>query len=742
MPRNATGTYSLPAGNPVVPGTLIESTWANPTMADLGNEITKSLPRDGTAPMTGPLILSRDGVLAREAVTVQQMTNSISGTNSFMPAGTVQLFAMNAVPTGWLECNGAAVSRTTYANLFASIGTTYGAGNGVTTFNLPDLRGQFVRGFDNGKGVDPGRAFGSNQDDTNKSHNHVLTDPTHIHGQAAHTHGVTDPGHTHVYRWGLAVGPTGYPGVDSQGNNSSSSTDPANTGITINSSQPSINPSSTGITIAAEGGEGRPKNVAMIYCIKAYGALQVDGLGSMAFQSKETVYITGGAGTFTTLKSNTAPVDPTDVVRLGDLGVQLADIFSDDPAMLTVDKSNPANPILRPQSNLPGGMVKLNASGKIPASVLDVTDASYQGPWSAVAGVLPTGVFNTGDYYTISAAGTLTLHEAPSGGTVAQPVNVGDTIIFLNVTPTYPTAGWYYQPVPVASSLAASAITFAPTGSIAATNVQAAIAELDTEKAVAATTVSKDATTGAALLPVGTTAQRPASPVDGMMRYNTDLDQFEGYDTVSGWAPTGGFQSASQTPFTPAGNISATDTQAAIQELDSEKAPISSGVPAGAVMNFAQVAAPSGWLECNGQAVSRTGVGAALFAAIGTFYGVGDGVATFNVPDYRGYFLRSLGTNADGAASGARGAKVADDNKAHTHTGTTGGQSNDHVHYYNRQDWGAGVQGGSSYTVGGPQVNYGSSGSSQDHNHSFTSNSTGGTEARPKNIAVLTCIKL
>jgi microcystin-dependent protein len=51
---------------------------------------------------------------------------------------------------GWLKCNGAAVSRSTYAVLFAAIGTLYGAGDGTTTFNLPDYRGEFLRGLDDG----------------------------------------------------------------------------------------------------------------------------------------------------------------------------------------------------------------------------------------------------------------------------------------------------------------------------------------------------------------------------------------------------------------------------------------------------------------------------------------------------------------------------------------------------------------------------------------------------------------
>jgi len=77
--------------------------------------------------------------------------------------GQVSFFTMSTAPTGWLKCNGAAISRTTYAKLFAVTGTTYGVGNGSTTFNLPDLRGEFIRGFDDGRAIDSGRTFGSSQ---------------------------------------------------------------------------------------------------------------------------------------------------------------------------------------------------------------------------------------------------------------------------------------------------------------------------------------------------------------------------------------------------------------------------------------------------------------------------------------------------------------------------------------------------------------------------------------------------
>lgn len=83
--------------------------------------------------------------------------------------GDVKYAARSTPPAGWLKANGAAVSRTTYAALFSVIGTTYGAGDGASTFNLPDLRGIFMRGLDDGRGIDPGRALGSYQDHQSNS---------------------------------------------------------------------------------------------------------------------------------------------------------------------------------------------------------------------------------------------------------------------------------------------------------------------------------------------------------------------------------------------------------------------------------------------------------------------------------------------------------------------------------------------------------------------------------------------
>jgi len=88
------------------------------------------------------------------------------------PIGSIIGFTSSTIPANFLECDGSAISRTTYSVLFGIISTTYGVGDGSTTFNIPDLRGRFPRGFDNGAGVDTGRTLGTTQADGIKTHQH------------------------------------------------------------------------------------------------------------------------------------------------------------------------------------------------------------------------------------------------------------------------------------------------------------------------------------------------------------------------------------------------------------------------------------------------------------------------------------------------------------------------------------------------------------------------------------------
>ena len=191
-----------------------------------------------------------------------------------VPTGSVHIMATTTAPSGYLKCNGAAVSRTTYADLFAIIGTTHGAGDGSTTFNVPDLRGEFVRGWDDSRGVDSGRSFGSSQGDNNKQHNH----------SASATSSVSDSGHFHYAFANNFVGnqdrlinvagqdkraaADGQVGNDSrQDYKMAHTTGAADTGRT--------NVQTTGISVSTSvtvdnsaAGEARPRNVAMMYVIK------------------------------------------------------------------------------------------------------------------------------------------------------------------------------------------------------------------------------------------------------------------------------------------------------------------------------------------------------------------------------------------------------------------------------------------------------------------------------------------
>ncbi len=89
------------------------------------------------------------------------------------PTGTVLWWPASSAPTGWVQCDGSAISRSTNSVLFALIGTTYGSGDGSTTFNVPTIDdNRFIRGWGSSGGIDPGRTFGSLQNADIGNHNH------------------------------------------------------------------------------------------------------------------------------------------------------------------------------------------------------------------------------------------------------------------------------------------------------------------------------------------------------------------------------------------------------------------------------------------------------------------------------------------------------------------------------------------------------------------------------------------
>lgn len=171
--------------------------------------------------------------------------------------GDIKYTAKNSAPTGWLKANGAAVSRTAYADLFAAIGTLYGDGDGFNTFNLPDLRGEFIRGWDDGRGIDSGRAFGSAQSDEIKSHGHAGTALS----SGAHNHAGGIP---YLQTYSSARFPYGLTGAARYGFTAGNYTSNAKTPNTSTDGA-----HSHALSITSTGGvETRPRNRAMLACIK------------------------------------------------------------------------------------------------------------------------------------------------------------------------------------------------------------------------------------------------------------------------------------------------------------------------------------------------------------------------------------------------------------------------------------------------------------------------------------------
>ncbi|WP_417834396.1 phage tail protein [Thalassospira xiamenensis] len=152
--------------------------------------------------------------------------------------GVIAALAMPTPPEGWLVCDGSAVSRTDYADLYAAIGTVWGEGDEITTFNLPDLRGEFIRGFDAGRGVDADRVFASDQ----------LDQMQQITGSIGA-----------VSRFNSPEGVFSY--------STQSGTTDATSGIT---NQDRLLFDSADSPDARVGSETRPRNVAMTYAIKAF----------------------------------------------------------------------------------------------------------------------------------------------------------------------------------------------------------------------------------------------------------------------------------------------------------------------------------------------------------------------------------------------------------------------------------------------------------------------------------------
>lgn len=215
------------------------------------------------------------------------------------PVGSITAYVGDTLPPGWLECDGSTVDKITYWELFDVIGTKFNTGSETSDeFRLPDLRGQFLRGWDHDKGIDSGRTLGSLQSEATKSHTHGITDVGHNHvlTENNHTHTITDNGHTHKYVTtdmsqvaSNLLSPHGISqvtgantvikslafeiGYESNVTTGANVWNTSNsvTNLTINNAKTnvSIAPTTTNITINNTGGiETRPTNMATMYIIK------------------------------------------------------------------------------------------------------------------------------------------------------------------------------------------------------------------------------------------------------------------------------------------------------------------------------------------------------------------------------------------------------------------------------------------------------------------------------------------
>ncbi|MEF8758323.1 MAG: phage tail protein [Candidatus Accumulibacter sp. UW25] len=316
MSRNGSGSYVAPVGNPVNAGNLITATWANTFVTDIGNEITNSLPRDGQAGMQGPLTLTStppsDPLHAASKAYVDGLLPFASG----LPVGAIMAFASALPPTGgFLLCNGQLVKRSDYPALFSVIGTTFGVGDGSTTFAIPDLRNQFIRGRSASRTIGSAEGWangahnhtitdlGHTHNTTDPGHTHTITDPGHVHtvSDPGHIHSVSDPGHTHTTSFSPSYGADGSGGdvrvntVTAKATSSSTtgvsvlshltglSVLSKTTGISNNSKVTGISVSSrvTGVTVNTAGGtESRPVNLAFDFYIKAVNDAPIVSGGS------------------------------------------------------------------------------------------------------------------------------------------------------------------------------------------------------------------------------------------------------------------------------------------------------------------------------------------------------------------------------------------------------------------------------------------------------------------------------
>lgn len=193
------------------------------------------------------------------AVTAAKLAASVQA--ALVPSGSVLPFAGSSAPTGYLLCDGSAVSRSTYSALYAVIGVTHGQGDNSTTFNLPDYRGRFMRGVDGAQGRDPDRASRTAMATGGNTGDNVGS----IQGHSFQTHTHIQDAHAHAYVKGPIDGSSASNGIMGANYGGSPAT---MSGAILSNTATNQNASATGTHAQASSNETRPVNVYVNYIIK------------------------------------------------------------------------------------------------------------------------------------------------------------------------------------------------------------------------------------------------------------------------------------------------------------------------------------------------------------------------------------------------------------------------------------------------------------------------------------------
>lgn len=185
-----------------------------------------------------------------------------------VPIGAVQAYATKEAPDGWMKCDGAELRIEEYPDLYSAIGDNFKTENTPEGFFcIPDLQGQFIRGWDEDGNVDAQRDFGTLQEDAFQGHKHTFTvDDISIESSGEHKHTIK-ASKTNRGSWGSDKSVLEY--LSSYGSDSTSSTnDGIHTHNMIIKNNPVGNAQTSTFDNVRESTETRPKNIALLYCIK------------------------------------------------------------------------------------------------------------------------------------------------------------------------------------------------------------------------------------------------------------------------------------------------------------------------------------------------------------------------------------------------------------------------------------------------------------------------------------------